>query len=166
MKRSGVCLVLICVALAACDKQGPVMPADSLPKIENAWIRAAPPTTRMLAAYLDVQNPGTQELRIVAVDCSGFGKTEMHRSEIQNDVARMIRQDTVTLGAGKTTSFSPGGLHLMLHDPIRPVTPDDVVPCTLDLSNGTQLEGDFIVQDAGAEQVNHANHHGDDQDVD
>jgi copper(I)-binding protein len=156
--RPGFYLLSLCLALAACDNQEPRSPGDSEPSIENAWIRAAPPSAQMLAAYMEIINPGTKEMEIVSAQCAGFDSTEIHRSEIIDDVARMTRQNSVTLAAGAITSFAPGGLHLMLNGPVNPVAAGMTVSCTVSLANGLTLAEDFTVREAGSADASHAGH--------
>jgi copper(I)-binding protein len=137
---------VVCFLLVSCDRQEAIAPLGADPQVENAWIRAAPPTAHMLAAYMDVTNPGPEDIRIVAADCSGFKRTEIHRSEIINEVATMSRQESVTITAGGSVSFAPGGLHLMLHNPLAPLKPGMDIECTLVLHNGTRLSAVFPVR--------------------
>ena len=130
---------VVCLLLISCDRQEAVEPHSADPHIENAWVRAAPPTAHMLAAYMDVTNPGPDDILIVGADCSGFRKTEIHRTEIVNDVATMSRQESVTITAGGSVSFAPGGLHLMLHNPITPLKSGMEIECTLVLHSGSKL---------------------------
>ena len=150
--------VVVCLLLVSCDRQEATTPRDSDARIENAWIRAAPPTARMLAAYMDVINPGPDDIRIVAADCSGFQKTEMHRTEMVGDVARMSRQESVTVDAGGSVSFAPGGLHIMLHNPLTPMEPGAEVSCTLVLQSGVRLSTMFPVRAAGLADDDHEAH--------
>jgi copper(I)-binding protein len=149
---------VVCLLLVACDRQDAITPIGTDPQIENAWIRAAPPTAHMLAAYMDVTNPGPDDIRIVAADCSGFKKTEIHRTEIINDVATMSRQQSVTITAGGSVSFAPGGLHLMLHHPLAPLKPGMEIECTLVLHNGTRLSAMVPVREPGLDTDKHEAH--------
>jgi copper(I)-binding protein len=153
--------IAVCLLLVSCDRQEAITPLNSGVRIENAWIRAAPPTARMLAAYMDVTNPGPNDIRIVEAECFGFEKTEMHLTEIAGDIAKMSRQESVTVTAGGSVSFAPGGLHIMLHKPLAPPEPGMTIECTLVLEGGIRLSTMVPVRapESGADDHDAHRHH-------
>lgn len=132
-------VMAVSLLLLSCGQEPDQQSSTGTPVIEGAWIRVAPPGAHMLAGYMDIVNPQSAAIDIVAASCSGFGSTEIHRTEMENDVARMRRQDLVRVPAGETVSFAPGGLHLMLHGPAADLEAGAMVSCTLDLADGRQL---------------------------
>lgn len=110
------------------------------PTITDAWVRQVPPAARMTAGYLRVANPGPEELVIVGAESSVFGSIEMHGTIMEDGVARMRHQDTVTVGPGEVVSFEPGGLHLMLMQPLDGIPTSGEIAITLLLADGGRLE--------------------------
>jgi copper(I)-binding protein len=137
--RQSLLVVAVAVLLLSCGQETDRQSSTGEPIIEAAWIRLAPPGAHMLAGYMDIVNPESAAIEIVSASCSGFGSTGIHRTEMEDDVARMRPQDLVRVPAGATVSFAPGGLHLMLHDPQAKLEAGAMVSCTLDLKDGRQL---------------------------
>lgn len=112
--RAGLFIIL----LAACS-------ADSVPLVATDVVIAKPrPGMQMTAGYLTLANNSTQAITITRVMSSEFRAVKMHESVIENGVARMYPLPEVTLPAGETVMFEPGGKHLML---LRPTGDNDTV---------------------------------------
>lgn len=110
------------------------------PTITDAWVRQVPPAARMTAGYLRVANPGPEPLVIVGAESPLFGSIEMHGTIMEDGVARMRHQDTVTVGPGEVLSFEPGGLHLMLMQAINGIPASGEIELALLLADGGRLE--------------------------
>lgn len=104
-------MAAIVLALAA---QGAV--AQGALELSGAWVRALPPGQPATAAYLTVHNPGSEPVTIDAASAAGAGRVEMHDTLQEGGMSRMRQRHTVTVPAGDTLRFQPGGLHLMLLD--------------------------------------------------
>lgn len=115
-------------------------PVATGPIISDAWIRQVPPAARMTAAYLRVHNPGTKPLVIVGAASPLFNSIEMHGTVMADGVARMRRQDTVTVAPGETVNFQPGGLHFMLMQPINNIPASGNLELSLVLDDGERVE--------------------------
>lgn len=143
--------ILATVALiAACSAEAP--PPD--PTVSDAWIREAPPGAGMTAGYLTVHNPRGEEIRITGVDSGDFGAVELHATVSEQGVARMRREESVAVPPGGTVVFEPGGRHLMMFDPARPLADGDTVVLTVRLADGT-----LINADAAVVRGSHVHHH-------
>ena len=141
----------LAIMLAGCSPDAPppaTVPAPapapvatpSGPTITDAWVRQVPPAARMTAGYLRVANPGPEALVIVGADSPLFGSIEMHGTIMEDGVARMRHQDTVTVGPGEVVSFEPGGLHLMLMQPTNGIPSNGEIELALLLADGARLE--------------------------
>ena len=104
--------------------------------IENGWVRESPPGVRVNAAYLDIHNRGTKDLRLIAAHSPDFGAVEIHQTIVRRGTMGMRKQDSVPLPAGKTVSLMPGALHLMLFRPERAIREGGWVTLTLRFSTG------------------------------
>ena len=109
-------------------------------QIENAWVREAPPSARMLAAYMTLKNPADQDQVLVEVQSPAFSHVMLHRSEVIDGVARMIHLDEVVIPAGGSVQLEPGGLHLMMPAPETRLSAGDRVPLVLLFADGSQIE--------------------------
>jgi copper(I)-binding protein len=78
----------------------------------------------MTAGYLTLSNNSAQAITITHVTSNEYASVEMHESVIEDGVARMYPLRDLTLPAGKSVTFEPGGKHLML---MRPGDDNDFV---------------------------------------
>lgn len=108
--------------------------------VSDGWVRQVPPAARMTAGYLRVHNPGPAPLEIVGVESPQFGSIEFHGTVMEDGMARMRHQETVVVGPGETVDFAPGGLHLMLMQPVNGVPSSGTVDLTLVLADGGRIE--------------------------
>ncbi|MBM4228316.1 MAG: copper chaperone PCu(A)C [Gammaproteobacteria bacterium] len=115
-------LLLACCPTEACE--GLV--------IERAWIREAPPGARVMAGYAELRNDGASTLVVDAVESSGyFDHVMIHETLLEEGRARMVPRDTLEIPPGATLSLAPGGLHLMLMQPVSDLALGAEVPLTL-----------------------------------
>ena len=102
-------------------------------QVENAWIRAAPPTVRTYAAYLTIKNNKTENMQLVKITSEYFEQIEMHHSSMENGIAKMEEFETIEI------NFSPGDYHLMLINNKKPIEQGDQIPLTLIFSDGSHF---------------------------
>lgn len=112
------CAGLIVMLLAACS-------ADRAPLVATDVVIAKPrPGMQMTAGYLTLSNNSRQAITITRVTSGEFESVELHESVIEDDVARMYPLGDLTVPAGQSVVFEPGGKHLML---MRPTGDNDSV---------------------------------------
>ena len=78
MKKS---VVMFCLLLSITDN------ALGNITIENSWVRAAAPGTKVMAAYMTIENNSVKpiEMDIKKIISKGFKKTEVHKSSRRVD---------------------------------------------------------------------------------
>ena len=125
--------------------------------ITQAWVREAPPASRVLAAYMSIRNPGDAAISIDAIVSPDFESAELHRTVVNEGMARMLHMKQLDVPANGSVRLEPGGLHLMLFNPVRPLAAGDSVTLTLHLSNGTCLvmNTPVVRQDDGKTHQHH-----------
>ncbi|MEO0823087.1 MAG: copper chaperone PCu(A)C [Pseudomonadota bacterium] len=64
----------------------------------------------------EITNGGSTDDQLLSASSPAFGKIELHRSEKDGDIMRMVRMETIPVPAGETVTLEPGGLHTMLFD--------------------------------------------------
>lgn len=131
--------LLVLAMLAACGRSGPDAPAEGL-AVRDAWIRAVPSTASMTAGYFVVENGGPGEAVLRGAESGQFGLIQMHATVVVDGVARMRRQEHVVVPEGGRVRFEPGGLHLMLMQPVNVIPDSGTVPITLLFDGGRELE--------------------------
>ena len=81
--------------------------------IHDAWVRAMPPGQTMTAAYMQLENPGEQAVRVDGVEASE-GVASLHETRRRDGRVQMAAVEQLDVPAGRTVSLEPGGLHVML----------------------------------------------------
>ncbi|MGE8216908.1 MAG: copper chaperone PCu(A)C [Stenotrophomonas maltophilia] len=113
----------------------------------EAWIRLPPPAAGVAAGYVELHNGGGDD-RLVGASAAGFGQVQIHAMRMQGEVMRMqVLADGLALPAGRTTSLQPGGYHLMLMLPKRPLQDGQHVRVRLQLARAGEQNVDFVVRD-------------------
>lgn len=102
--------------------------------VEHAWIREAPPSARVLAGYMTLVNTTEKSIQVTRVSSPDFAAAELHRTVVEDGVARMVPIDQLDIPAHDRRVLEPGGLHLMLIEPHQPLSDGDSV--TLDIQYG------------------------------
>ncbi len=128
------------------------------PTVVDPWIRAAPPTARVLAGYLVLANPGAQAVTLVGATSPVAAMVEIHETVVRDGVASMERRPELVVPAGGQLVLEPGGAHLMFMQPSAVPVAGETVPVTLSLGDGSTLEAVFAVRD-GAAGSGHEHHH-------
>ncbi len=121
------------------------------PVIEQPWVRAAPPGAASLAGYLVLRNPCGAPVEVVDVESKDFGMPMIHRTVEEGGMSRMRPAGKLVLAPGDALRFEPGGLHLMLMRPLRPLAEGDVAGVRLVLADGRRVYADFPVRRAPPE---------------
>ncbi len=108
--------------------------ADKL-QVHDAWAREAPPGTSVMAAYLTLQNPSLKAYTLTGLSSPDFKRIEMHRTEQHDGMSKMLPVPQVMLNSKENVVFQPGGMHLMLINPKKPLKAGDNITLTLFFSD-------------------------------
>ncbi len=104
--------------------------------IQNAWVHEMPPSRRVTAAYLTIENLSGKASALVGARSDVAEAVELHRAEMNNGMMRMRKLDRVALPVGKTDLT--GEFHIMLIDLKAPLKEGDQVALTLEFENGVK----------------------------
>jgi len=113
--------------------------------IINARVAEAPPVAGMNAGYLEIDNGTSAPVTLMHVSSTDFSRIEIHRSIIENGMARMTPAGPVTIAARSSMMFEPGGYHLMLFQAVRPLRAGDRVRLTFHFTDGTAIDANAIL---------------------
>lgn len=143
-------------------------------EIHDAWVREAPPNAAVMAAYLTLHNHSDQTYTLVSAASADFERVEIHRTQQQDGMTTMIPVSRVMLSANGSVSFQPGGLHLMLMQPKKPLKAGDAVSLRLIFSDESSLSisapvkktaaGDGHAMQQGGHDAQHDMHNAHDKD--
>ena len=96
--------------------------------------------------YFTAQNNTGREVAITGVQSDACGMLMMHQSTNKGGMSGMDMVDKVSVPAGGTVKFAPGGYHLMCEQPKMKIGAK--VPVSFSLSNGTTVVVAFAVRGA------------------
>jgi len=120
--------------------------AESKLSFKDAWVREAPPMAKNLAGYAEVTNAGQEALTIVSIISPIFERVEMHVTTLKNGMMRMKHLENLTLAAGESVYFEPGGKHFMLIKPKKPIKAGLTVPFLIKLQSEEVFSFDLKVR--------------------
>ncbi len=114
--------------------------------VERQWIREAPPGARVMAGYAELRNEASSLLVINGVESPGyFEHTMIHETQLVEGRARMAPRETLEIAQAATLSLAPGGLHLMLMQPVSDLALGAEIPLTLQCGE-SRTEVRFLVR--------------------
>ncbi|WP_372626401.1 copper chaperone PCu(A)C [Arsukibacterium sp.] len=108
--------------------------------VADGQVRVPMPGRTVTAGYFTIQNNSADTVNLTAVKSSAFERAELHQHSHQDGVMRMEQVTHIAIEANTSVTLQPGGLHLMLFDPLQPLIVGESVNVSLSFSNGQQLE--------------------------
>lgn len=120
---SWLCLCIAAAFLAACNAGTERRGLE----FNEAWVRAAPPATRMTAAFGVLENHTSSDIELTAWSSPAYADVSLHKTEVIDGVSRMRAVPVLAIPAGESVVLAPGGYHLMLMMPLPGVEPGQSV---------------------------------------
>jgi copper(I)-binding protein len=103
--------------------------------VANAWISEAPPVSKVMVAYMTINNTGNEAIDITKAESELYSSIEFHETIHENGMARMVRWDELTVPANGSIQLKRGGKHFMLFNPTKPLKAGEKVHIKLTTSN-------------------------------
>jgi copper(I)-binding protein len=100
-------------------------------EFDSPWIREPPPGAAAAAAYGTLRNAGDSPIEVDRVAAAGFGMAMLHETVQMGDRVGMRHRERLTVPAHGELKLSPGGLHVMLMHPAKPLAAGDEAELTL-----------------------------------
>lgn len=132
--------------------------ADDRIEVDDAWIAEAPPVSRVMAAYMDIENQTGEDRAATSIECADFDRAEFHRTTEKDGMAGMEHLPALRIPANSELALEPGGIHVMLFKPARRLQAGDTTACSLAFDDGTALPLTLEVRKAAAEDHSHHHH--------
>ena len=104
--------------------------------ISQPWVREAPPAAPVMAGYMHIRNSTADTVSVIAVSSPAFTRAELHRTVVENGIARMEPVGQLVIAAGESVVLEPGGLHLMLFEPLQALQEGDSVTLVVHRADG------------------------------
>src|SRR3546814_9235646 len=86
--------------------------------VSDCWIRALP-VPAPSAGYFVIHNKGGQEARLTGVSSPAFGMAMLHKFTESGGMSKMVMVHDISVHAGGSLEFKPGGYHVMLEKPVN-----------------------------------------------
>lgn len=115
-------------------------------RLDNAWIRPAPPQAPSMAAYFDFVNNTDNDITIVDSSSAQFSATMIHDTVIEDGIASMEHLDEVVIPAGGKVSLAPAAKHMMLMGPSSSLKEGDTVELNFIAKDGAQYPFTVMVK--------------------
>lgn len=128
-------------------------------EIDDAWIAEAPPVSKVMAAYMDIENETPHDRQATSMQCSEFKRAEFHRTVENDGIASMQAQQVLNIKAGSTLELAPGGYHIMLYNPARRLQAGERINCSMTFDDGTTTDFELAIKKASVEDHSHHHHH-------
>ncbi len=114
--------------------------ADQAIRINDPWIREAPPNVKVLAAYMTIENLSSQSQILTSVTSSVFADVMIHKTVTRdNGMMGMVHESQLVIKAQNKVILAPGGYHLMLMMPKKTVVAGDKVDLILKFAEGKEM---------------------------
>ncbi len=127
-------------------------------EIVDAWIAEAPPVSKVMAAYMKIDNDTRQDRQAISMQCKEFARAEFHRTIEKDGMARMQHQPVLDIAANSELQLKPGGYHIMLFDPVQRLQAGDKTECSMKFDDGTNLGFELAIRKSSVEDHSHHHH--------
>jgi len=129
--------------------------------VENAYLRAAGPTSPTAAAFMEVINHSDTDDRIVSASSPAAARVELHTHEQTADgVMRMIHvEEGFPVAAGETIALERGGRHVMFMGLTGALEDGDEVELSLTFEHAEPVTI-MVPVDNAREDAGHGSHGG------
>ncbi|OWT65852.1 copper transporter [Candidimonas nitroreducens] len=134
---------------AMCSAPLAAQAAPAAVAVSDCWIRSLPENLPS-GGYFKMTNSGGQEVALTGVQTDAFGMAMLHQTQEKNGMSTMAMVKQVAVPAHGSVNFAPGGYHIMLEKPSKPLAPGMSLPVTFVFSNGQKVTAACEVKSAGA----------------
>jgi copper(I)-binding protein len=125
--------------------------------VKDAWVRGVPPSAKTTAAFMIIQNKGSDEMVLDSATSELAETVQIHTMEQVGEIMKMREVSEISIPAHGQTALAPKGYHIMLIGLLRPVVEGEMIPLLLNFADGTTVKVDGIVRKWG--QMAPMSHH-------
>jgi copper(I)-binding protein len=109
--------------------------------VTHAWSRTTPPGVTVGVVYFTLKNDTAKSDRLLKISSPIAANVQVHRTEIQDGMARMREVAVLHVDANQTVEFAPNGMHVMLMGLKKP------------LVEGQKFELELLFEVAGPRKI-------------
>jgi hypothetical protein len=108
-------------------------------RINDPWVREAPPNAHSLAAYMIIENLSARQQILTSVTSSAFASVMIHQTVNRDGMMQMEHKSQLEIAAQSKMILAPGGYHLMLMGPKKNIIAGDKVALSLKFAEGEEI---------------------------
>lgn len=113
-----------------------------------------PPGAKVAAGYLTIKNEGENSDRLVGGNSSIAERLEIHKTVIDNDVARMRHlENGIELPSGSSVVLMPGDVHIMFVGLKQQLVLGERYEVTLEFETAGEQVVEFVVENIGTQET-------------
>ena len=128
--------------------------------ISNAWIRSTPANHHLTAGYLEIENVGDMDDKLIDVSSSIAEEVEIHQIIMKKEIIKMRPlKDGLTIRAGDIVHLKPGSVHLMFLGLKQLILPTELYEINLTFLNAGKLTVMASVKPDPVSAMQHQNEH-------
>lgn len=129
--------------------------------VEKPYVRAVPPGQMNSAAFMQLNNSGSEQVSLISASSSIAKNVELHNHINEEGVMKMRQVDKVNISANGTASLQPGGYHIMLIGLNQDLTEGQEIDLKLQFSDKSEQVLTIPVQKVmtGMKNHSHGHHH-------
>ena len=115
-------------------------------QITEAWIKNLPMSVPMRAGYMVISNNQAQTIKIKWLKSEAFARIEIHQSVEKDGLMSMHPVNLLTISSGETVQLAPGGIHLMMMNPLTTLVPGNKIVVTIGYDDLSTQKIEMIVR--------------------
>ncbi len=133
---------------SACHAEQPAtLKAADAVKVENPYVRAAPPGQVNSGAFLTLLNSSDADHSLQSAASNVAEKVELHTHTNNNGVMEMRQVPQIDVAAKGRSELKPGGFHIMLLGLKQPLKAGETADITLTFEDGSTTTITAPIQD-------------------
>ena len=113
--------------------------------ISNEWARPILIEGRPGGAYLNIENVGSTDDKLISATSTVSPRVEVHEHTMKDGVMKMAQVDHIEIKAGELIELKPGGYHIMLFDTTYRYSEGDQIDITLNFEKAGSITKTFNV---------------------
>jgi periplasmic copper chaperone A len=115
-------------------------------QVEGAWVKLAPPSATVNAAYMTIHNPQLHVQTIVGVSADCCAGVMLHKTRREGDKVVMDHLEHLVIPAQSRVQLAPGGLHIMLTEAQEELTLESKVNITFSFGDGSTQDFELDIK--------------------
>ncbi|GKT12190.1 MAG: periplasmic copper chaperone A [Thiomicrorhabdus sp.] len=131
--------------------------------VSDPYAREVPPGAHASASFMTLNNRSDHAIKLVQADSTVAAAVELHTHTNDNGMMRMRQVQFFTIPANGQSQLKPGGNHIMLIKPHKPLKAGQTVSLQLQFEDGSTKQVDMpvksVMQNMGKMNHDMQHHH-------